>query len=376
MPWVAAVGAPALLTLVLAGAQSPQQRDYVFLYLAVVAVLGVFGGIGPAFLAAGVAFLFVDYYFVPPVGAFTISSQQDIVNLVAFLATAAVVGLLASRRRDALLRAEALTAQLREANSELVRLNREQAEATQSALRLARSEQRVRALQESDRLRRELLANVSHELRTPLATILAESTGLRDADNPAETGLRLDTIAAETLRLKDLVDDMLDMARIEGGALDLNFEALEVMDAIRAATERLQRRSPGRAIRVGPRQQPLAVLADWDRLGQVLDNLLSNADRFAPADTALRVEIVEAGEGLVGVRVADEGPGIEAPLRSRIFERFVHGEGSVTGAATAGTGLGLAIVKGIVEAHAGSVVLEESQAGASFLFTLPLAELA
>src|SRR4030081_577875 len=174
--WMLGLAGPGILTAVLVQFSPTDRRNYVYLYLGVVAVVGVLRGFGPALLAAGVSFALLDYFFSVPYYTFTMSRPEDVVNLLVFGVTAALVGVLASRRRQALLHAEALTKQLREVNSELVRLNKEQAEAAQAALRLARSEQQIRALQESDRLRRELLANVSHELRTPLGTILNEST--------------------------------------------------------------------------------------------------------------------------------------------------------------------------------------------------------
>jgi two-component system, OmpR family, sensor histidine kinase KdpD len=100
--WLAALAGPALLTAALVHVQTPQQRDYVFLYLGVVAVLGVLSGLWPAAVAAALSFLLVDFFFVPPVGTFTIADEQDIVNLLAFAATAGLVGLLASQRRRAL----------------------------------------------------------------------------------------------------------------------------------------------------------------------------------------------------------------------------------------------------------------------------------
>jgi K+-sensing histidine kinase KdpD len=373
--WLVALAGPGIVTAALVGYSHQVQRDYVFIYLGLVAVVGVLRGLWPALACATVSFLLVDYFFVPPFGTLTIADEQDIVNLIAFLVIAGVVGFLASRRRRALLESQALSRQLREVNSELVRLNKEQAEAAQAELRLARSEQQIRSLQEADRLRRELLANVSHELRTPLGTILTESTD-RSATLTVEVAeRRLATVAAEARRLEALVNDMLDMARIEGGALDLDLEPVVLNDAIAAAIERLHHASSDRAVDWDRAAGGVEVLADWARLGQVFDNLLANADRFAPASTPITVEVTNETGGLATVRVIDRGPGVAPELRDRVFERFVRSDSKADPSESTGTGLGLAIVKGLVEAHAGSVALDVSPAGAGaiFRFTLPLA---
>ena len=369
MIWVLALAGPGILTAVLVQFSPTDKRNYVFLYLGVVAIVGVLRGFWPALLAAAVSFALLDYFFTVPYYTFTMSRPEDALNLLVFVVVAALVGILASRRRQALLQAEALTKQLRDVNSELIRLNKEQAEAAQAALRLARSEQQINALRETDQLRRELLANVSHELRTPLGTILAESTDPIEERSAAEMGQALQTIAAEARRLNALVADMLDMTIIEGGALELDLAPLDIADAIEAAAERLHRFSPGRQVSWDSDAARAEVLGDWARLGQVLDNLLSNADRFAPPSTAINVQVTHEQVGLVTIRVSDRGPGIPVELRERIFERFFRGQGDGN---TGGTGLGLAIVKGLVEAHAGTVAVEEGpQPGATLRFTLP-----
>jgi len=169
--YLAAIVGPALLTagLVTIGAR---QREYVFLYMAVVASIAVLRGLLASLLAAAVSFFLVDYYFVPPVGTLTIAGEQDLVNLLVFFGTAGLVGFLASRRRHTLVRAEALTRQLQQLNTELIRLNQEQAEAAQAAIRLARSEQQVQLLQQNEQYYRDLLASVSHDLRTPIGSCL------------------------------------------------------------------------------------------------------------------------------------------------------------------------------------------------------------
>ena len=366
--WLLALAGPALLTAVLIQFSSTEKRNYVFLYLGVVAVVGVVRGFWPALLAAAVSFALLDYFFTVPYNTFTMSRPGDVVNLLVFVAAAALVGVLASRRRQALLQARALTQQLREVNSELVRLNKEQAEAAQAALRLARSEQQIHALQETERLRRELLANVSHELRTPLGTILTESTDPAEDRSAEEVGHAMETIAAEARRLDALVADMLDITIIEGGALQLELAPIDLDDAIEAAAERLHRVSPDREVLWNRDSARVDVLADWERLGQVFDNLLSNADRFAPRSTPIAIEVTREQDGLATIRVSDRGPGIPVELRDRIFERFFRGQSDGN---TGGTGLGLAIVKGLVEAHAGTVAVEQSQSGATIRFTLP-----
>lgn len=363
---------PAVLTAAVVPIGASHWRDYVYLYLGLVSVLGIAQGFAPATLAAAVSFLCVDFFLVPPVGTLTIADEQDLVNLCVFVGTAAAVGAVGSRRRRAQMRAEALAQELRRANVELARLNREQAEAAAVAVRLARTEQQVRVLEESDRVRREFLANVSHELRTPLGSILTNSTGLlARPDLHPEVHEEAESIAVEARRLNRLVGDMLDMARIEGNALDLRLESVDLGAGVEAAIDRLHVGSPARPVEWVEDAPGTHVVADWDRLGQVLDNLLRNADRASPAGTPVRIHASRGARGMIVLRVADRGPGIPPELRDRLFSRFARGQDGEAG----GAGLGLAIVRGIVEAHAGRVWLEDSPdgVGAVLAFSLPAA---
>ena len=372
----AAVVAPIVTTVALLSLSGGTSRDYIFIYLGVVAILAVASGLVPALVAAAASFLLVDWFFVLPVHTFTIADRTDVVNLLVFFGAAGLVGGLGSRRRTAQLRAEALALQLQRAKGDLERLYREQSEAARVAVRLARTEQQVHALEETDRLRAELLANVSHELRTPLATILTGTSGLLADPQLADAKRReVESIVGETERLARLVSDMLDMARIEGHALRLNLGEVDVHDAIAAAVERLGRTSPARNVTVEV-ESGLEVVADWARLGQVFDNLLGNADRYAPPGTAIRVEAAPGKRSMVVIRVIDRGPGVRVDQRERIFERFARSEDDVAADAASGTGLGLAIVRGIVEAHAGRVWVEEPRddGGGRFAFALPSAE--
>lgn len=368
---VAAVAVPALLTAILLRTGSAS-REYVFLYMAVVAIIAVIRGLLPALLAAAVSFLLVDYFFVPPVHTLTIADEQDLVNLAIFFGTAGVIGFVVGRRRQAQIDAQRLTKELRASNAELVRLNREQALAAQAAVRLARTEQQVQLLQQAEQDLRDLLATISHELRTPIGTILTDSTNmLRTQEMNASVRYRIEGIASEARRLNRLLADMLDMARIESGALHLTLEPVQLADAIAAAAERLKRIAPDRRVEWDAKDAAVSVLADWDSLGRIFDNLLDNANRYAPQDTPIAVRVSQDDPQRVTIRVVDRGPGVPAEMRDRLFNRFVRGSAD----AGDGSGLGLAITRGLVEAHAGSISLEDGHAGeTTFRFTLPKAE--
>ncbi len=367
---VAAVVLPVLLTASLSHVTLP--REYAYLYMAIVAVIAVARGLLPALLAAAVSFLLVDYFFVAPVHTLTIADETDLVNLALFFGTAGVIGYLAGRRRQAHLKAERLAAELRSTNAELIRLNREQAQAAQAAVRLARTEQQVQLLQQGEQDLRDLLATISHELRTPITTILTDSTNmLRTQEMNVSVRRRIEAIADEARRLNRLLADMLNITRIESGALRLTLEPLQLGDAIAASAERLKRTAPDRQVDWDPQQAAVSVLADWDSLGQILDNLLDNANRYAPPGTPISVSVTQEEPGRATVRVTDQGPGVPPEMRDRLFTRFVHG----TSERDSGTGLGLAIARGLVEAHAGSIALEDGQSGrTTFRFTIPKAE--
>jgi K+-sensing histidine kinase KdpD len=367
-----AVVAPPLLTVALDRLPPADARAYVFLYLGIVASLGLLAGLIPALIAAALSSVLADYFFVPPINTLTLANPGDVIYLMIFFATAGAVGGVAAQRRRSTIAARELSRTLTEANIELERLYRDQAAAAKTAVRLAQIQQQVSALRDADRIRRELLQNVSHELRTPLASILTGATVLlarQDLSATVHDGLS--GIVTQSRRLDRLVGDMLDLARIEGHALELRLEPTDVAAAAEAAAARLRATRPDRQVNVVTEPGWVEAVADWDRLGQVLDNLLVNADRYAPAETPIEIHVAPGVRGTVVTRVIDHGPGVPADMRDRIFERFVRDEQS----GTEGTGLGLSIVNGIVEAHAGRVWLDDPEpgGGAVFAFTLPAA---
>jgi K+-sensing histidine kinase KdpD len=369
---VVAMVSPPLLTLVLARLPSSEARAYVFLYLGIVVSLGLLTGLIPALVAAAISSVLADYFFLPPVDSLSLANPSDVLYLVIFFVTGAAVGGVAALRRRSIDEARALSRTLAAANTELERLYLDQAASARTAIRLAQTQQQVSALRDADRIRRELLQNVSHELRTPLASILTGATvllGRTDLTGPLRDGLT--GIVAQSRRLDRLVGDMLDLARIEGHALELRLDPIDVGAAAEAAASRLRQTRPGRTVRVMTEPGPLEAIADWDRIGQVLDNLLVNADRYAPPTLPIEIHVAPGARGTIVTRVVDHGSGVDPSMKDRIFERFVRDDE----AGAEGTGLGLAIVRGIIEAHAGRVWLDdpESGGGAVFAFTLPAA---
>jgi two-component system, OmpR family, sensor histidine kinase KdpD len=247
--------------------------------------------------------------------------------------------------------------------------------ANQAALAVEQGQQeeqrnRARALQETDRLRTALLNSVSHDLRTPLASIKASASSLLDRDvewSQAEREEFLATINTEVDRLTRLVHNLLDMSRIEAGALDPLLVETTVAEVVGSVVRRARAASRQRVDVDVPDSLP-PVLVDPVRLDQVLTNLLDNARGYA-AGGPVQVVAGQAGE-VVELRVIDHGPGIPGPERERVFDQFYRLKGG--GRRPEGTGMGLAICRGIVQAHGGDLRVETTPGGgATFVLTLP-----
>ncbi|MDK2926074.1 MAG: two-component system, OmpR family, sensor histidine kinase ResE [Bacillota bacterium] len=232
---------------------------------------------------------------------------------------------------------------------------------------------RERRLEE---MRREFVANVSHELRTPLTYLQGYTEAILDglAADPDEEKKYLKIILDETLRLRRLVSDLLDLSRIEAGQLALEKGEVNLAELCSEVAEKVRPLAEEKEIRLEldvPAQLPPAW-GNADRLQQVLINLLDNALRHTGAGGKVAVTAKVQGEELA-VSVHDTGPGIPPEELPYIFERFYKVEKART-RTTAGTGIGLAIVKGLVEAHGGRVWVESTPGkGSVFTFTVPAA---
>jgi len=228
---------------------------------------------------------------------------------------------------------------------------------------------------EVDRMKSEFIATVSHELRTPMTSIkgsLGLVLGGIAGPLPADARDLLSIAQNNTDRLIRLINDILDISRIEAGKMEIRRAPLSMADAVHRAVRELEGFANQRSIHISfdlPDDLPRAV-ADYDRLQQVLVNLLSNAIKFSEAKSRVTVA-ADLDDGMIRVRVQDQGPGIPKDHQSQIFEKF-HRVDNASTRKTGGTGLGLAICKAIVEEHGGRIWVEsEAGKGSTFTFTLP-----
>jgi len=228
-------------------------------------------------------------------------------------------------------------------------------------------------LKQLERTRQEFVANVSHELRTPLSLIKGfVETLLEGAQNDPERCTRfLQTIEKHTDRLTFLIEDLLTVSRLESGQVVMNLHTVDLHDEAQRVMEDLRRRAAEKQATVENAVPPgLRARADADRLQQVLTNLVENAIKYGRSGGRIEIGGQTKPEGWVEMWVKDDGPGIPAEDRERVFERFYRVD-RARSRETGGTGLGLAIVKHIVQAHGGEVWLKcESSQGAAFHFTL------
>ncbi len=234
----------------------------------------------------------------------------------------------------------------------------------------------VTELRRLQRIRTEFVDNLSHELRTPLTTIslLAETLG-RDAEQlPAKTAERIGLIEVETGHLVQMVNELLDLSRIESGSATLVVEEVDLGRIAAQTAARLALFSERQGVRIET-EAPAAgpnVRGDPDRLGQAILNLLHNAVKFSPSGAAVTLRVA-AAESEAIVEVEDRGPGIPRAAQARVFERFYKVDRART-RAHGGTGLGLAIARHIVEGHGGRIWLESDEGqGSTFTFAIPLA---
>jgi two-component system, OmpR family, sensor histidine kinase KdpD len=330
-------------------------------YLPGIMLISIVWGLRLGLLASVLSAAAFNFFQIPPLHRFTIAQEENWVALATFAIAAVLSSAVAGVARARALEAERRRDQADRALAELEALTRErdrmQAEAVEAE-----------ALRRSDELKTALLRSISHDLRTPLTSIIAGGSALGSESLTEEERAELSAaIVGEGERLSRLVENLLDLSRLEAGKAEPHLGPIdlsEVLEAARAAAV-----DPS-LIRLAIEADLPAVDADAAQLERSFENLLDNAIRHSGGKP------VQARSRLVGdrvvVRVVDQGPGIPEHEWERIFEPFQRGGDGGSGS---GSGLGLTIVRGFVEANGGEIGVESMPGqGTSFVVTFPVGE--
>jgi two-component system phosphate regulon sensor histidine kinase PhoR len=225
-----------------------------------------------------------------------------------------------------------------------------------------------------ERVRRDFISNISHELRTPMASLKAISETLLDGalDDPMLSRKFVLRMDSEVDNLTMMVNELLELSRIEAGRMNLEFQRVQPCRLLSKAVERmaLQAERAGLGLSLNCPGDLPPIFADQDRLAQVLINLIHNAIKFTPTSGSIDLSAWVHDQDVI-FRVRDTGVGVSPKDQKRIFERFYKADRSRTGG---GTGLGLSICRHMVEAHSGEIWVESVEGeGSSFFFRIPIA---
>ena len=307
------------------------------IYLLGVLLAGMILSRGPVLLVAALSALCWNFLFIPPLFTFHIEKPEDALTFATYFIIAISVGGLAARLKER----EHLAAQ-------------------------------VQVAEESERLRKTLLDCVSHELKTPLAAIGAAGQELSRLAGGAKDPELLKQLATEieagSRRLNRVVNNLLDMNRLESGVIRPKREWCDVRELLQSAVEIERESINGRDIRWDVPDNMALALLDHTLIEQAVAKLLANAGTHTPSRLPIEIEAEYKGDQLV-ISVSDRGPGLRTESAERIFEKFVRADDHKTG----GLGLGLSIARGFVEAHGGKLLAHDRDGGgARFTITLPV----
>ena len=372
--WFLALSGIVLVTGVLAPFHAQLSSTTVALcYLLVILLTASFIGRNPAFLSSFVATLCFNFFFLPPVFTFTIADPHNWIALGAFLITSLVAGqlsLYAQNRHEEATRGK----------HEIERLYKELQVAFEQA-------SHAEALRQSEKLKSALLDAVTHDMRTPLTSIKAAITTILDDDNAEGETFKLDpegrreffeVIDEETDRLNRFIENMVELARVEAGAMRLRRSWSGVDEIIEAALERAERLLKNHCVVIESERELPIVQVDARALAEVVFTLLDNAAKYSPAHTRIKILVCRAAGEMVEIAVTDEGCGVLPEMRDRVFEKFfqVSLDNEQDIAATGGLGLGLAVAHGIVESHGGRIWIEEGEngCGTRVAFVVPVGD--
>jgi len=309
--------------------------NMVMIYLVAVVIAAAKLGLRPAIATAFIGVVAFDFFFVPPRLTFSVTDKEYLVTFFGFI----VVGVIIS----------SLVAKVREQSQEQIRLS-QQAE-------------QARILRARENLERALLNSISHDLRTPLVSIKGALSALRDNENGhlcshARREL-METAYDEAERLNRFVGNLLDMTRIEAGAIRLKIEPCDIQELVGCALDAMEARLGERDVLVDLPPTLTLVPLDMVLMNQVLVNLLDNSNKYAPAHSRIEIQ-ASADDVWLRIRVSDRSPGVPEAELARLFDKFYR---IAVPERVGGTGLGLSICKGFVEAHGGSITAKNRDGG-------------
>ena len=301
-----------------------------YIFLLSVIGSGFFGSMGVVFFAALLSVFAWNFLLIPPKFAFYTTSVEDMLMCSTYFIVAAITGTLMSQFR------------------------------------------KTRHLQESEKIHQTLLNSISHELRTPLTTIVGIASSLenglsQNADLNIEVGREL---GAACDRLNHVIENLLDMSRLNAGRMELHRQWHDPQDLIGVSLSKMGKQLEGHTIEFDLKRELPLVEIDFRLMEHALSNVVLNAARYSPAGLPIRVEAFASRTHVV-ISIHDKGPGIPENQKQLIFEKFYRLNGSKPG----GIGLGLSITKSILELHGGTISVEKSSlGGAQFNLNIPVRE--
>ncbi|MEW5758830.1 MAG: DUF4118 domain-containing protein [Candidatus Omnitrophota bacterium] len=310
--------------------RSLEPTNLVMFYLFAVVFIAIRFGQGPAIVTSILSVLAFDFFLVHPYLTLGVGDLQYIFTFIAFLIVGIVVSILASKIREQVIQ------------------------------------------RQTEKLQSALLNSISHDLRTPLASITGSLTTLLDDSsvlNSATSKELLYNSLGEANRLNDLVSNLLDMTKMEAGALKLNPKPCELRDIIGASLEQLKDKIGSRNINIDIPNDFPEISMDFSFMMKVFCNLIDNALKYSPLDTPIDIKATIVRDS-VKIEIKDQGFGVSQEDLKHIFDKFYRAEKlkNITG-----IGLGLSICKGIIEAHGGEITAKNNTGlGATFIITLPL----
>jgi two-component system, OmpR family, sensor histidine kinase KdpD len=307
-----------------------EPTNIVMFYFLVIVIAAIRWGQGPAIVTSILSVLAFDFCLVPPYLTLSVSDLQYLFTFMAFLVVGIVISTLASKMREQIIH------------------------------------------RQKEKLQTALLNSISHDLKTPLSSITGSLSALLDSKgvlDDATSQELLETAFAESNRLNHLVNDLLDMTKLESGALKIDREACELRDVLGVTLEQLKEKIGTRDIRIDiPKDFP-EIFMDFRFMMKVFFNLIDNAIKYSPADMPIDIKATTFSDKVM-IEVKDHGCGIPEADLQRIFEKFYR---VARPHQLMGTGLGLSICKGIIEAHGGEISAQNNpDKGAVFIIKIPL----